>query len=91
MMNMSKHEMMNTTKNAVISDQNPVWLPKKSLVQRRNDMNLTEYSGGGGRRSQAIDDSALAIKHAEEENFDYKDFNFIVGKQKSFTSAQNQK
>ena len=34
---------------------------------------------------------ALAIKHAEEENFDYKDFNFIVGKQKSFTSAQNQK
>ena len=48
---------MNKTKNAIISDQNPVWLPKKSLnVYRKNDLNL-----------------------AEEENFDYKDFNFIVG------------
>ena len=35
-----------------------------------------------GRRSQNIDESALAIKRQEEENFDYKDFNFIVGKQK---------
>ena len=36
-----------------------------------------------GRRSQNIDDTSLAIKRQEEENFDYKDFNFIVGKQKS--------
>ena len=45
---------------------------------RRGDLNLTEYSGN---------DTAMALKHSEEENFDYKDFNFIVGKQKSFTSA----
>ena len=27
------------SRNAVISDQNPVWLPKKSLVKRRGDLN----------------------------------------------------
>ena len=42
-----------------------------------------------GHRSQNIDETALALQRSnEDEGFDYKDFNFIVGKQKGSQLAK---
>ena len=34
------------------------------------------------QRQKDVDENGMLLQRADDENFDYKDFNFIVGKQK---------
>ncbi len=54
-----------------------MWLPKKTLIPR---VATETDSYSKGSKNMAAEQAALALQQAADENFDYKDFNFIVGK-----------
>ena len=64
--------------------QTPVWLQKQMVMNRpgletQPDLKESRLSVSG----LIEDQKEMGLERHIEENFDYKDFNFIVGKQKS--------
>lgn len=72
-------EISSERREAITGENTPVWLPKKDLIQRNPN---APFSTANGSKSQAIENAASALKRATDEQFDYKDFNFIVNKPK---------
>ena len=71
--------------------QTPVWLQQKITPSRLNLETKPDLKENRLSHKGLIEGTKLALDGHIDENFDYKDFNFIVGKTKSAVAAHHAK